>query len=238
MSSSSLRAASSGPLVLVVDDEEAIRRLLRLTLEAHGYRMDGAASGTETLDRIPALHPDLLLLDLGLPDMDGVEVIRRLRAWSAIPILVLSVRGEESQKIAALDAGADDYLTKPFSSGELLARIRAALRRLSPSAREGRLEAGDVVVDLQSRSVEVAGRQVHLTPIEYELLKQLALHAGQVVTHRQLLRAVWGPGYESETHYLRVYVAQLRRKLEEDPTRPRRILNEPGVGYRLVEGPM
>ncbi|MDI3317522.1 MAG: response regulator transcription factor [Bacillota bacterium] len=226
----------SGPLILVVDDEEAIRDLLRLTLEAHGYRAATASTGGQALTLLSALHPDLVLLDLALPDMDGVEVLRRLRTWCPAPVLILSVRTQEAEKIEALDAGADDYLTKPFASGELLARIRAALRRLSPAARQGRLEVGDLVVDLQARAVEVAGRPVHLTPIEYELLKLLALHAGQVVTHRQLLRAVWGPGYERETHYLRVYVAQLRRKLEPYPERPRRILNEPGVGYRLVDG--
>jgi two-component system KDP operon response regulator KdpE len=223
--------------VLIVDDEPQIRRLLRVSLAAQGYTVSETALGCEALTRVAADHPDLLLLDLGLPDMDGQEVIARLREWSDVPIIVLSVREREKDKVAALDAGADDYINKPFGMDELLARIRAALRhRLQADVKEPVFRSGDVMVDLGRRVVTVAGREVRLTPKEYDLLRVLASHAGKVLTHQQLLRAVWGPGYTTEAQYLRVYVAQLREKLEADPSQPRLIVTEPGVGYRLREG--
>ena len=223
--------------VLIVDDEPQIRRLLRVSLAAQGYTVSETALGREALARVAADHPDLLLLDLGLPDMDGQEVIARLREWSDVPIIVLSVREREKDKVAALDAGADDYINKPFGMDELLARIRAALRhRLQADVKEPVFRSGDVMVDLGRRVVTVAGREVRLTPKEYDLLRVLASHAGKVLTHQQLLRAVWGPGYTTEAQYLRVYVAQLREKLEADPSQPRLIVTEPGVGYRLREG--
>lgn len=223
-----------GARVLVIDDELSIRRLLKVALRAHGYEVAEAGSGQEGLERAACWHPDVVVLDLGLPDLDGLEVLGRLREWSAAPVIILSVREQEGEKIAALDAGADDYVTKPFGLGELLARVRAALRRAARTADEPVVQVGGLAVDLGRRTVTVDGREVKLTPTEYEILKHLALQAGRVVTHRQLLRAVWGPGYEEETHYLRVYVSQLRRKVEPDPARPCYILTEPGVGYRLV----
>jgi len=225
-----------GPRVLVIDDEAPIRRLLNVALHAHGYEVTAVGLGQEGLAKAACWRPDLVVLDLGLPDIDGLEVIRRLREWSAVPIIVLSVRERESEKIAALDAGADDYVTKPFGLGELLARMRAALRRAAGSRDEPLVRTGGLTVDLAHRTVMVDGREVKLTPTEYEILKHLAMNAGRVLTHRQLLRAIWGPGYEEETHYLRVYVSQLRRKVEPDPARPRYIVTEPGVGYRLVAG--
>jgi two-component system KDP operon response regulator KdpE len=219
--------------VLVVDDEPSIRRFLRVSLTAHGYFVFEATTGQEALREVTAQRPDLVILDLGLPDMDGTEVTRRLREWSQLPILILSVRGQETDKIAALDAGADDYLTKPFGTGELLARIRVALRRAATPAAEPVFITGDLVVDLAHRLVTVAGRELQLTPTEYDLLRALVAHAGKVLTHHQLLRRVWGVGYETDTHMLRVNISNLRRKLEPDPTRPQFILTEPGVGYRL-----
>lgn len=224
-------------IVLVVDDEHAIRRFLRAALGSEGYQVVEAAGAEEALAQAAAVRPDLLILDLGLPDGDGVEVIRRLREWTEVPIIVLSVRGQESDKIGALDAGADDYLTKPFSTGELLARIRAALRRMARSPEEPVIHVGELTVDLARRRVSVQGREVHLTATEYALLRTLALHAGKVLTHRQLLHAVWGPGYERDTHLLRVNMSNLRRKVEPDPLHPRYIVTEPGVGYRLREAP-
>ncbi len=222
-----------GVRVLVVDDEAAIRRYLRASLSAHGYVVFEADSGQAALSSVPAVRPDLVILDLGLPDLDGVEVTRLLRQWTPIPIVILSVRGQEADKIATLDAGADDYLTKPFSTGELLARMRVALRRSSQSKVEPVFSVDDLFVDLGRRMVTVAGREVQLTPTEYDLLRVLVTHAGKVLIHRQLLREVWGVGYEQETHMLRVNISNLRRKIEPDPTRPRYILTEPGVGYRL-----
>jgi two-component system KDP operon response regulator KdpE len=219
--------------VLVVDDEPAIRRFLRASLSAHGFEVFEANSGETALSAVLADRPDLILLDLGLPDLDGVEVTRLLREWTAIPIIIVSVRGQEADKIAALDAGADDYLTKPFGVGELLARMRVALRRASSSGSEPVFAAGDLVVDLTRREVQMAGRPVQLTPTEYDLLRTLVAHAGKVLTHRQLLREVWGPGYAQETHLLRVNISNLRRKIEPDATRPRYVRTEPGVGYRL-----
>ena len=222
-----------GVRVLVVDDEAAIRRYLRASLAAHGYVVFEADSGQAALSSFTAVRPDLVILDLGLPDLDGVEVTRLLRQWTPIPIVILSVRGQEADKIAALDAGADDYLTKPFGTGELLARMRVALRRSSQSKVEPVFCAGDLTVDLGRRMVTMGGDEVQLTPTEYDLLRVLVTHAGKVLTHRQLLREVWGVGYEQETHMLRVNISNLRRKIEPDPTRPHYILTEPGVGYRL-----
>ena len=220
--------------VLVVDDEPQIRRFLRTTLSAHGYRVNEASSGREALALTATDQPELILLDLGLPDIDGLEVIHRLREWSTVPIIVVSVRGHESEKIAALDKGADDYVTKPFGMGELLARMRAALRhRLQAELEEPVFRVASLIVDLVRRVVTVDGHEVKLTPKEYDLLRVLVTHAGKVITHQHLLREVWGPGSVHETHYLRVYIGQLRQKLEPDPAQPRYILTEPGVGYRL-----
>jgi len=223
----------NGVRVLVVDDEAAIRRYLRASLSAHGYTVFEVESGKAALEAITAERPDMVILDLGLPDVDGVEVTRLLRDWSRIPIIILSVRGQEADKIAALDAGADDYLTKPFGTGELLARMRVALRRASQSQAEPVFVVDELAVDLSRRLVAVSGAEVQLTPTEYDLLRTLVSHAGKVLTHRQLLREVWGMGYEQETHMLRVNISNLRHKIEPDPARPHYILTEPGVGYRL-----
>jgi two-component system KDP operon response regulator KdpE len=220
--------------VLVVDDDRAIRRLLRTSLGAHGYQVFEATSGQEALDGVIAHRPDLIILDLGLPDLDGVEVIRQLREWSQIPIVVLSVREHEHDKIKALDAGADDYLTKPFGAGELLARLRVALRHQQTQPNEAAIFLlGNLAVDLARRVVKVHDEDVQLTPNEYALLRVFIQNAGKVLTHHQLLREVWGPGYEHEKHLLRVNISNLRGKLEEEPARPRYIITEPGVGYRL-----
>jgi two-component system KDP operon response regulator KdpE len=222
-----------GPRVLVVDDEPAIRRFLRVSLSAHGYLVQEADGGEAAIAGVIAHRPDLVILDLGLPDIDGIEVTRRLREWTGIPVIILTVRGQEADKIAALDAGADDYLTKPFGTGELLARMRAALRRMTAPADEPVFRADDLTVDLTRRLVTVADREVQLTPTEYDLLRVLVIHAGKVLTHHHLLREVWGPGYDGETHMLRVNISNLRRKIETDAARPRHIVTEPGVGYRL-----
>jgi two-component system KDP operon response regulator KdpE len=223
----------SGPRVLVVDDEPAIRRFLRTSLAAHRYTVFEAADGQDALAAVIAHRPDLVLLDLGLPDSDGFEITRRLREWTTTPIIVVTVQEQETAKIAALDAGADDYVTKPFGMGELLARMRVALRHAASPAAEPVFSAGQLTVDLGQRLVSVDGREVQLTPTEYDLLRTLVTHAGKVLTHRQLLRQVWGVGYETETHLLRVNMSNLRHKLEADPARPQYILTEPGVGYRL-----
>ncbi len=219
--------------VLVVDDERAIRRFLRAALNAHGYIIYEAANGQEALSAAAAERPDLVILDLGLPDIDGVEVTRQIREWSQLPIIILSVREQESDKVSALDAGADDYLTKPFSIGELMARIRVALRRSIQTVAEPVFTSGELQVNLSRRLVTVKGQEVSLTPTEYDLLRVLVQHPGKVLTHRQLLKKVWGDAYETETHMLRVNMSNLRRKIEPDPTRPRFIITEPGVGYRL-----
>lgn len=230
-------ASGGGSLVLVIEDDPQIQRFLRVALGSRGYRLFEAATGEAGLVEAATRQPDVIILDLGLPDMDGLEVIRRLREWTSLPIIVLSARGQERDKVAALDAGADDYVSKPFGVGELLARMRVALRhatRNPDDAGDSSYSIGDLHVDLAKRQVVVAGRQVHLTPIEYRLLTALIRHAGKVLTHRQLLLEVWGPPYADQAHYLRVYMAQLRRKLEVDPARPRYLLTEPGVGYRLA----
>ena len=220
--------------ILVVDDERGIRRFLRTSLAAHEYQVYEADSGQAALTAALAHRPDLVILDLGLPDMEGLEVLRTLREWSAIPVIILSVREREEEKIAALDAGADDYLTKPFGVGELMARLRAALRRVAQTAPDPVFTVGDLTVDLAHRTVRTAGADVQLTPTEYDLLRVLVTHAGKVLTHHHLLREVWGFGYENELHLLRVNVSNLRHKLEPEPARPRYILTEPGVGYRLA----
>ncbi|WP_243321643.1 MULTISPECIES: response regulator [Geothrix] len=220
--------------VLLVEDEPQMRRFLRVALEGGGYRYLEAASGREGLALAVQHRPDVILLDLGLPDMDGLDLMTRLREWSRTPVIVISARGRETDKIGALDVGADDYLTKPFGTGELLARIRVALRHADPGAVEDPLfTLGRWRVDLARRQVLVAGQEVHLTPLEYRLFTTLIRHAGRVVTHRQLLKEVWGGVAGAQPLYLRVYMAQLRHKLEEDPSRPRYLQTEPGVGYRL-----
>ena len=219
--------------VLVVDDERAIRRYLHAALNAHGYIIYEAVSGQDALSSAAAEHPDLIILDLGLPDIDGVEVTRQIREWSQVPIIILSVREQEKDKVAALDAGADDYLTKPFSTGELMARIRVALRRSTQTNPEPVFTTGELEVNLSRRRVTVEDQEISLTPTEYDLLRVLVKHPGRVLTHRQLLQKVWGNAYESEAHLLRVNMSNLRRKIEPDPTRPRFIITEPGVGYRL-----
>jgi len=223
----------SGLRVLVVDDEAPIRKFLRASLTAHGHQVFEAPTGRDALSAVITHRPDLVILDLGLPDMDGVQVAQQLREWSKIPIIVLSVREHERDKIAALDAGADDYLTKPFGIGELLARMRVAMRRTVSSTDTPVFTAGELKVDLAHRVVTVAGREAQLTPTEYDLLRVLVMSVGKVITHRQLLREVWGVGYDGETHMLRVNISNLRRKIESDPARPQYILTEPGVGYRL-----
>ena len=220
--------------VLVVDDEPQILRALQTSLRGAGYEVDAATTGEEALTLAAVRPPDAVILDLVLPDARGTDVARELRAWSSAPIIVLSVVGDETEKVAALDAGADDYVTKPFGVGELLARLRAALRRAEPST-EPVLEIGGLRVDLEAREVSVDGTPVQLTPHEYDLLRLLALNEGKLLTHKAILREVWGEAYADESHYLHVYVSQLRRKLEPDPARPRYILTEPGAGYRLVD---
>ncbi len=225
--------SGSGPRVLVVDDERPIRHFLRVSLAAHGYTVYEAACGREALHEASGLRPDVVVLDLGLPDLDGVEVIQRLREWTQVPIVVLSVREREADKIAALDAGADDYVTKPFGVGELVARLRVALRRSAQTGPELVFEVGQLRVDFGRRLVTLGGNEVSLTPTEYDILRVLVQHAGRVLTHGYILRQVWGASYAAEAHLLRVNVSNLRRKLEPDPTRPYYIRTEPGVGYRL-----
>ena len=222
--------------ILLIEDEPQMRRFLRVTLQAHGYQLIESATGQDGLIQVATRNPDVVLLDLGLPDIDGLEVTRRLREWSKVPLIVISAREQEEDKVRALDAGADDYLTKPFGAGELLARIRVSLRHTA-TQRTGSEEPVFVLenlkVDLAKRQVLLDGREVHLTPIEYRLLAVLIKHAGKVITHTQLLKEVWGTAYADQTHYLRIYMAQLRHKLEADPARPRFFINEPGIGYRL-----
>ncbi len=226
------------PLVLIVEDEPAMRRFLRTALGAQDFRVLEADSAKAAQIAITTQNPEIILLDLGLPDVDGLEIIRQVREWSRTPIIVISARGREDDKITALDAGADDYLTKPFGVNELLARIRVALRHVflsSSKTTSPLLNIGELHLDLEKRAVKYAGREIHLTPIEYKLLVYLAQNAGKVITHRQILKEVWGAPYAGQTHYLRVFMAQLRRKIEPDPARPRLLVTEPGVGYRMQE---
>ncbi len=223
--------------MLVIEDELPIRRFLRASLTANGYEMIESAAGEEGLLLAASRNPDVVILDLGLPDMDGLDVTKRLREWATMPIIVLSARGKENDKIAALDAGADDYLTKPFGVGELLARLRVALRRSMKRGSNAPAEfaVGELKIDFARRQVMLHEQLVHLTPIEYKLLVMLATNAGKVITHQHLLKEVWGPAYASESHYLRVYMRQLRHKIESEPAQPRYLLTEPGVGYRLAD---
>jgi two-component system KDP operon response regulator KdpE len=221
--------------VLVIDDEAQLRRLLRLTLEAAGYSVRESATGRAGLDEIVRRAPEAVVLDLGLPDLGGLEVLRQLREWSRLPVLVLTVLAAETDKVAALDAGADDYLTKPFGSAELTARLRAILRRAPSEAELANVRFGDIAVDFVRRAVRKDGTEIKLTPKEYALLRLLVLHRGKVVTHPQILRELWGPKSEEQTHYLRVHMAHLRQKLESDPHHPRHLKTESGIGYRLVE---
>jgi two-component system, OmpR family, KDP operon response regulator KdpE len=225
------------PTVLVIDDEIQMRRLLRVCLEANGYRMLEAATGQDGLAEAAQRKPDVVILDLGLPDLDGVTVLKRLREWSRVPVVVLSVRDREDDKVAALDLGADDYVTKPFSSGELLARLRVAQRRAQPAPQITVFRSGPLEVDLAARIVKLKSQEVKLTATEYALLRLFVQHAGKVLTHRQILREVWGPNYVEQTHYLRVYLAHLREKLEVNPAKPELFITEPGIGYRLMELP-
>jgi two-component system KDP operon response regulator KdpE len=233
MMSQATNEAVGGVRVLVVDDERAIRRFLQVSLTTHGYTVFEATNGCEALEAVVTHRPDVIILDLGLPDVEGIEVTHRLREWTQTPIIILSVRDHETDKIAALDAGADDYLTKPFGVGELLARLRVALRRTAAKEDSPIFSSGNLTVDLVRRVVTVDKRKIQLTPTEYDLLKLMVMHAGKVMTHPQILRQVWGPGNEDQSHLLRVNISNLRRKLEADPTRPTHIITEPGVGYRL-----
>ncbi len=225
------------PSVVLIEDEPQIRRFLRATLTSQGYRLFEATTGADGLVEVASRQPDIVIIDLGLPDMDGIDVIRRLREWSSAPVIVLSARGQERDKVTALDAGADDYVSKPFGADELLARMRVALRHAAGASRDGdeaTYTVADLKVDLLRRKVSVGGKEVHLTPIEFKLLSVLVRYAGKVVTHQQLLREVWGPAHTEQAHYVRVYMAHLRHKLEVEPARPRYLLSEPGVGYRLA----
>jgi two-component system, OmpR family, KDP operon response regulator KdpE len=220
-------------VVLVIDDEAQIRRLLRVSLETQGFVVHGAGTAEEGLQMVLGKKPDIVLLDLGLPDREGVEVLQELRTWSSVPVIILSVRNAEDEIVRLLDTGADDYIVKPFNTGELIARMRVAVRHHGPQEATGTFVSGRLSVDLQDRSVKVAGLTVKLTPTEYGLLRLFVQHAGRILTHRQILREVWGPNTDEETNYLRVYVTGLRKKLEENPQMPQLIITEPGVGYRL-----
>lgn len=220
--------------ILVVDDEIQIRKLLKVALGAYAYVVEEVPNGKEALRQTTIFQPDLLLVDLGLPDMDGKTVVEKIREWSDVPIIILSARDQEQEKIAALDLGADDYVTKPFSTGEILARIRACLRRGGEEEESPLLTCRDLVIDQAQHQVRLAGKEVKLTPTEYELLKILAKNMGKVMTQKQLLKAVWGNEYNEDTHYIRIYIRQLRRKIEKDPTQPEYIITEAGVGYRLM----
>ncbi|HEV3235664.1 MAG TPA: response regulator [Gemmataceae bacterium] len=227
--------SSNGPRILMIEDEAPIRRFLRVSLGNENYEVCEAETAEKGIKMAASMPPDLIVLDLGLPDLDGMEVIGRLRDWSTVPIIVLSARGREDDKVKALDAGADDYLTKPFSVSELLARVRVALRRVAANeAGEPEFKVQNLRVDLARRQVFLDDKEIHLTPIEYRLMTTLIKHAGKVITHRQLLKEVWGPNSIFETHYLRVYMGHLRHKIEADSARPRILLTEPGVGYRLA----
>ncbi|MNE17244.1 KDP operon transcriptional regulatory protein KdpE [compost metagenome] len=230
-----MTTAESGARILIIDDEPQIRKLLRVTIQAHHYEVFEACTGEEGILQATIVHPDIIVLDLGLPDMTGLEILQRIREWSSVPIIVLTAKDREEDKIVMLDNGADDYVTKPFSMGELVARIRVALRHVAKTANEPILQFDDLLIDLAQRIVELRGDKVKLTPTEYDLLKILALNAGKVVTQRQLLQQVWGGHHhESDSHYLRIYIGHLRKKLEEDSTRPKYIVTEPGIGYRFL----
>lgn len=220
--------------ILIIDDEIQIRRFLRVSLSSHGYEVREVGTGQAGIDEVVLFSPDLVILDLGLPDMSGNQVLSKIREWSKVPIIILSVQEQETDKISALDNGADDYVTKPFGMGELLARMRAALRHSVGVEEEPILKFDDLCLDLAHRQVKISERDVKLTPTEYELMKNLALNAGKVLTHKFLLRTVWGPAYETDIQYLRVFIGQIRRKIENDPSRPHHIITEPGVGYRLL----
>lgn len=224
------------PVALIIDDEVQIRRLLRVVLEGENYQVHEAETGQQGLTEIAGRRPAIILLDLGLPDMEGLEVLKRLREWSEAPVLVLSVRDDEAGKVAALDAGAEDYVTKPFSTPELLARVRAAQRKTRPEEEVSVFKSGDLIVDLTARVVTRAGHEVKLTATEYALLRLFVRHPGRVLTHRHILREIWGPKSEEHRQYLRVYVTHLRQKIEPDPTKPRLIKTEPGIGYRFDSG--
>jgi len=224
------------PVALIVDDEVQIRRLLRVVLEAEDYQVHEAETGQKGLTEIASRRPGIILLDLGLPDMDGLEVLKRLREWSTAPVLVLSVRDDEQGKVAALDAGAEDYVTKPFSTPELLARLRTAQRKTRPEEEVSVFKSGDLIVDLTARVVTRGGREIKLTATEYALLRLFVRYPGRVLTHRYILREIWGPKSEEHRQYLRVYVTHLRQKIEADPTKPRLIKTEPGIGYRFEAG--
>ena len=226
--------SEKGLRVLVIDDEPQIRKLLKVSLGAHGYDVHESMSGMDSVVQAADIKPDLVILDLGLPDIDGKEVVRRLREWSDVPILILTARDQEKEKIDALDAGADDYITKPFSMGELLARMRVSVRRSAHVGEDPVIQCGDLSIDLAQRRIMVDAQEIKLTPTEYDIMKILAQNAGKVLTHRQLLKAVWGDTYSDDTHYIRVYIGQLRRKIEPNPTQPRYIVTESGVGYRLM----
>lgn len=223
-----------GPRILIIDDETPIRRFLRVALTSHGYVVKDAKTGNEGLDAVAMFSPDLVILDLGLPDIDGLEVVRRLREWSKVPIIILSVKEQETDKITALDNGANDYVTKPFAMGELLARIRAAMRHTVGVEEQPILKFDDLTLDLVHRRISRNNCEIKLTLTEYEIVKYLAINAGKVITHKALLHTVWGQAYEKEVQYLRVYIGQIRRKLELDPSRPKHIITESGVGYRLL----
>lgn len=224
-----------GLRILVIDDESQIRKLLKVSLRAYGYQISEAINGLEGIQQAVAFKPDLAIVDLGLPDMDGKKVIQQIREWSVMPIIILSARDQEQEKIAALDAGADDYITKPFSIGELMARMRVCLRRIAVSDNEPIMRCGGLVVDVLQRRVTVNGGEIKLTPTEYELIKFMMQHAGRVVTHKQLLKAGWGDSCHEDTHYIRIYISQLRRKIEQDSAQPRYIVTESGIGYRLMD---
>jgi two-component system KDP operon response regulator KdpE len=225
---------SEGPIILIIDDESQIRRLLRLSLEAHGYQVREATTAQEGLQQVAMTRPDCIILDIGLPDMEGLEALKKLREWSQTPVIVVSVRNSEKDKIDLLDAGANDYITKPFGIGELLARLRATLRHSIPDISEGIFETAGITIDFSRRLVTKNGIELKLTPTEYSLLRFLSQHAGKVLTHNQIIHELWGPQAQPDMSYLRVYVLQLRRKIEDDPSNPLLIITEPGVGYRLL----
>lgn len=230
-----VKEMAEGIRVLVVDDESQIRKLLRVALTVHGYDVEEVGTGKDAIVRAAMFKPDLLVVDLGLPDMDGKMVVKEIREWSKSPIIVLTARDQEQEKIEALDLGADDYVTKPFSTGELLARMRVCLRRIGNDEKDTIIQCGGLAIDLARRRITVEEQEIKLTPTEYDIVKVLAQNAGRVLTHKQLLKAVWGNDYNDDTHYIRIYIGQIRRKLEKNPTQPRYIITESGVGYRLMD---